>query len=105
MFPYFFATAYLYTGLRYEKLMETFSFESTKLNKQALQASERSTQPTAYLINEVEAEHYFGYLLDLVKDSKRDAQSEIALYGLIRTHWYTCKKRKRGDECLCVILV
>lgn len=52
-----------------------------------------------------EAELYFGYLLDLVKLSKNNLEHKVELYGQIKLHWYSCKKRKLGEDCVCQILI
>lgn len=54
---------------------------------------------------EEEAELYFGYLLDMIKAQKKEVEARVVLFGIVRAHWYQCKKRKGGEECLCMILV
>jgi hypothetical protein len=55
--------------------------------------------------SDVQTEIYFGYLLDLIKESQTNEGSRILLYGLLRVHWYSCKKKKGGQECHCGTLV
>ena len=55
--------------------------------------------------SDVQAETFFGYLLDLIKTSQTNEKDRMILYGLLRSHWYQCKKKNVGQECLCSALV
>jgi hypothetical protein len=50
--------------------------------------------------SDVNAEIYFGYLIELIKDSNKNEKSRMLLFGYLRSHWYECKKGKIG-ECIC----
>lgn len=56
-------------------------------------------------MDENQLEMYFGYIMELIKRSKSDETAQVLLYGVVRTHWYQCRKRRLGEECLCETLV
>lgn len=53
----------------------------------------KEKQSLKELGSEVQVETYFAYMLDLIKRSKDDEKSKIELYGIMRVHWYNCKKK------------
>lgn len=56
-------------------------------------------------MDETQLEMYFGYIMELIRLSKNDENAQVLLYGIVRTHWYQCRKRRLGEDCLCDTLV
>lgn len=54
--------------------------------------------------SEINAETYFGYLIELIKNSTKSEKSMLLLFGYLRSHWYDCKKGRIG-ECSCSTLI
>lgn len=87
LIPYYLVMLYIFTDWKFERLV----------------LKERSSMKE--LGSDVAAEDYFGYLLDLIKESQNNEGCKILLYGLLRVHWYSCKKKKTGGDCYCNTLI
>lgn len=85
--PYSLVMMYFFTMWKFERLFITDKHSLKELG------------------DDIMAETYFGYLLDLIKTSKKSESDRIILFGQMRVHWYACKRKGGDQECLCNTLI